>query len=1340
MNNIFRSKLVAIVCLMFLTSLPRAGAQSIFVKFSTSRTATNSVNAVNPPPGNSFSAAAPFSGNFWNVVTQSNNCPPGTIAPFDTNLYVNLPLVDSSNNLLAATLTVGYHLAVNTGTRIEPSAGNGENTLQPGGVMQFAWRNFQTGNFSTWTFSNLTANAQYGLYVYGGTGSSGQSALISNISGSAAILVTSNVVANSAGAFGAIWTISGGATNLMPQGKAWNFVTGQADANGVFSFIHGFKSDGNFRYMNGFQLVPLSAPSATGPTNQTIIAGNAGTLNTTVTGFPTPSLQWLENGTNVVGATNTTLVLPNVQFSQNNFTYSLVAGNVAGSLTNTMTLSVIVTPSINNLTNQASSVGNNVVISPTVSGVPTPVLQWQFNNSNVTDGAQPDGSTNSGSATATLSISNAQTNETGTFCLIASNSAGVVTNCMNLTVSSGNVAPSITGLTDQTVVQGNNGTFSASISGLPTPTQQWYDNGGLILGATGTSLILTNVQYLTQDGHVYSIIASNAAGTATNSATLHVFVPPSISSQPQSLVVTNTQAASFSVTAAGVPAPTYQWLKNNSPIPNATNSLLTFASAQPSDMATYDVVVSNVVSSVTSSNATLVVNSTMGAVSLTPSNGATAVCYDTPLYITFDRAPVLRNTGQIRIYAATNTASPVDTLDMSLNISGYQSRNVAGESLNVYPVIITGNQAAIYPHLDLLGTNQTYYVTIDNGVFADATGAYFAGVTDSNTWKFTTKPTGPANPNNIVVAADGSGDFCTCQGAVDYVPSANNTYRLINVRNGNYVEIVDVNNGKSNLTFRGQSRAGTVVGYANNAVIAPGGSTHSRMAFKVNTGNIAIENLTVLNRTPKGGGQAEALLLDTSSQRFILNNAEVDSYQDTVLGGQAYFNNSLIQGDVDYIWGGFNLFATNCEIRTLTAGGNITQCRSTALSNGMAFVNCRVTVASNGVTGVTLGRAIGVASSTVAFVSCELSTNISGWNAADIGTPSLGLRWWEFGNSNLTGTASLTFNGIQLTNGDVNLACAQSAPCWLYGWTPQLAPNILTNPVSVTVTAGVTATFSVAATGIPDPTYQWLLNGTNYVNATSTSATLVISNALAGNAGVYSVIVSNSAGTVTSTNVTLTVVGTGPSASFMASPTSGTEPLTVTFTDTSSGSPNLSLFWNLGDATTTNTSGGASFMHAYAAGTYTVTLTASNAFGANSVLVSNNLISVITAFQAWQLQYFGCTNCPNAAANADPLGKGMSNFDQFLAGINPTNPASALRIISVTPSGSDVVVTWTTAGGHTNVVQANAGDGSGGYTTNFSDLSGLIVISGSGDTSTNYTDVGGATNNPSRYYRVRLSP
>jgi hypothetical protein len=127
-------------------------------------------------------------------------------------------------------------------------------------------------------------------------------------------------------------------------------------------------------------------------------------------------------------------------------------------------------------------------------------------------------------------------------------------------------------------------------------------------------------------------------------------------------------------------------------------------------------------------------------------------------------------------------------------------------------------------------------------------------------------------------------------------------------------------------------------------------------------------------------------------------------------------------------------------------------------------------------------------------------------------------------------------------------------------------------------------------------------------------------------------------------------------------------------------------------------------------------------------------------FVAWQQQFFGCTNCPEADANADPLGKGMSNTNQFLAGINPTNSASALRIISAVRQSNDVVITWTTAGVRTNAVQASNGNANGSYSTNFTDLGAPVFIPVSGDASTNYIDLGGATNVPARYYRIRLVP
>jgi sugar lactone lactonase YvrE len=88
--------------------------------------------------------------------------------------------------------------------------------------------------------------------------------------------------------------------------------------------------------------------------------------------------------------------------------------------------------------------------------------------------------------------------------------------------------------------------------------------------------------------------------------------------------------------------------------------------------------------------------------------------------------------------------------------------------------------------------------------------------------------------------------------------------------------------------------------------------------------------------------------------------------------------------------------------------------------------------------------------------------------------------------------------------------------------TSPTAPVITAQPAARTVVAGGTVTLSVAATGAPGPNVQWRKNGSNIPGATNTS--LVITNAQAGDSGVYDVVVSNTQGSVTSVMIVLRVI------------------------------------------------------------------------------------------------------------------------------------------------------------------------------------------------------------------------
>jgi endonuclease/exonuclease/phosphatase family metal-dependent hydrolase len=155
------------------------------------------------------------------------------------------------------------------------------------------------------------------------------------------------------------------------------------------------------------------------------------------------------------------------------------------------------------------------------------------------------------------------------------------------------------------------------------------------------------------------------------------------------------------------------------------------------------------------------------------------------------------------------------------------------------------------------------------------------------------------------------------------------------------------------------------------------------------------------------------------------------------------------------------------------------------------------------------------------------------------------------------------------------------------------------------------------------------------------------------------------------------------------------------------------------------------------AGTYSDAISFGNPANSASVKVNASLGVQLSPFQTWQVQYFGSTDNPSGAPNADPDGDGQNNTQEFLAGTIPTDSASAFRITSVAVEGNNVTVTWMTGVGKTNALERSAGAASGSYANNFT---AIFSVTNTVDTVTNFLDSGAATNVPSLYYRVRLVP
>jgi chitodextrinase len=125
-----------------------------------------------------------------------------------------------------------------------------------------------------------------------------------------------------------------------------------------------------------------------------------------------------------------------------------------------------------------------------------------------------------------------------------------------------------------------------------------------------------------------------------------------------------------------------------------------------------------------------------------------------------------------------------------------------------------------------------------------------------------------------------------------------------------------------------------------------------------------------------------------------------------------------------------------------------------------------------------------------------------------------------FSNTGLTAGTSYNYR-VRANDAAGNLSSYSNVASATTTATP-VKPAITQQPASKTVTVGQTATFTVVASGTAPFTYQWAKGGTAISNATASSYTTPATTT-ADNGSLFSVVVTNSAGSATSTSATLTV-------------------------------------------------------------------------------------------------------------------------------------------------------------------------------------------------------------------------
>lgn len=791
---------------------------------------------------------------------------------------------------------------------------------------------------------------------------------------------------------------------------------------------------------------------------------------------------------------------------------------------------------------------------------------------------------------AILTITNAQLTDIGGYSVFVTNAFGsIASETAELTVTVP-AAPSIAAQPQSlTVLPGQSASFSVSAGGSAPFNYQWYYNTSTLLtNATGATLTLTNIQ--PANAGVYSVWVSNFVGLAVSSnALLSVNtnpVAPSFTAQPASQIVLAGTSASFSATVAGTAPISFQWSKNGAPIAGAVASTLTLTNVQAADAGGYSVTASNSVGGAASSTAVLTVSASIPVVN----SAYNLVGFGQ--YATGGGVLADTDSNYAKIYTATDLANALNSktvkvIEIMTNLNlGYNEIEATAKAASepfradnaplLHPVLLATGVSVVdiqkktgltlfsangstikHGHLNLKSSGN---IIIRNLKFDELWEWDEAtkGQYDKQNWDFITVGDAGTVTNlwidhcTFTKAYDGVVDivkgssgitlsWCKYTGDDGYTNSNSWVWQQLNALESNKTAYSMYDFLRSN-GFSESDIFSIIQGHdkthligpndldPNNALhtvtlhhewfINPGDRLPRLRAGNVHDFNIYVDDTQAIVANRLRGARAAAM---STANQDTLNNT--------------YDFNNYLNGSIS------------------TEGGAM-------LVEKSVFIDCLYPLRNNQTdpSNPEYTGKIEALDTIYHMDNTDGSTTVIRGNSTDAGNPLgpfeapvIPFAW----NTNLPNgqlpyaytpddPAQLQAIVTSPTAGAGAGALTWAKTNWLLTVYPPTAPFLVAQPQNAAVAAGQSATFTVGVGGSASLSYQWYFN-TNTPVAGATNSALTLLGVQPANAGAYSVLVTNLAGSVASTNAYLSVAVTAPARPEMSGVvfTNGTFNLTV---------------------------------------------------------------------------------------------------------------------------------------------------------------------------------------------------